>query len=798
MSILSQLNDAQRQAAACTEGPEMIIAGAGSGKTRTLTYRIAHLVEKGVDPFNILALTFTNKAAAEMKERIIKLVGADARNIWMGTFHSVFARILRAEATKLGFISSFTIYDSDDSKSAIKQIIKNLNLDPKTYNPGYVLGRISMAKSNLISDADYANNTILLQEDQTAHKPQIAQIYKLYSQRLRNSMAMDFDDLLFNTNILLRDFPEVLHKYQNRFKYIHVDEYQDTNYAQYLIVKKLAARMQNLCVVGDDAQSIYAFRGANIQNILNFKRDYPNASFFKLEQNYRSTQNIVNAANSVIAKNKEQIEKNIWSDNEVGSRIKLLRAADEKEEGTMIAHEIQTSHIADNLEFSDFAILYRTNNQSRAIEDALRKMSIPYRIYAGISFYGRKEIKDVMAYLRLVVNNYDDEAMARAINYPPRGIGQTTLDKIRLAANDNGISICTVLENLPSFNLSINAGIQQKLMNFLTTIKMFSSMLYTTDAYMLARKVVLSSGILTLLRDDEDPDNPNRIENIEELLNGIQEFCEKEDLITPNADGETSISADGEMNNLEALFSSEVEEHSVSESEHSLKTLDLFLQQVLLLTSEDKGEDEGNKVSLMTIHAAKGLEFPFVFVAGMEENLFPSFLSISSRADLEEERRLFYVAVTRAEKKLMLSYAMTRYQYGNSSCQEMSRFVEEIDEKYLEMPKSVKSFPAFGQLPRTSFNNTNSVSPQFRKKQQEMKQNLRKIEHTSSPNGPTRSNTPAEINAIQEGQTVLHAKFGKGQVMKVEGEADNRKATVFFDTVGEKQLLLRFAKLTII
>jgi len=774
----------------------MIIAGAGSGKTRTLTFRIAHLIEKGVDPFNILALTFTNKAASEMKERIIKLVGTDARNIWMGTFHSVFARILRAEATKLGYITSFTIYDSDDSKSAIKQIIKNLNLDPKTYNPGYVLGRISMAKSNLISDTDYAGNTILLQEDQTARKPMIAEIYKLYTQRLRNSMAMDFDDLLFNTNILLRDYPEVLLKYQNRFKYIHVDEYQDTNYAQYLIVKKLAARMQNLCVVGDDAQSIYAFRGANIQNILNFKRDYPNANFFKLEQNYRSTKNIVNAANSVIAKNKDQIEKNIWSDNEVGSRIKLLRAADEKEEGSMIAHEIQTSHIADNLEFSDFAILYRTNNQSRAIEDALRKMSIPYRIYAGISFYGRKEIKDVMAYLRLVVNNHDDEAMVRAVNYPPRGIGQTTMDKIRLAANDNGISICTVLENLPSFSLSINAGIRQKLLNFLTTIKMFSSMLYTSDAFTLARKIVLSSGILTLLRDDEDPDNPNRIENIEELLNGIQEFCEKEDLITPDAEGETTIGASGDMNNLEALFSSD--EGAEDSPQGPLKTLDLFLQQVLLLTSEDKGEDEGNKVSLMTIHAAKGLEFPFVFVAGMEENLFPSFLSISSRADLEEERRLFYVAVTRAEKKLMLSYAMTRYQYGSSSCQELSRFVEEIDEKYLEMPKSVKTFPAFGQLPRTSFNNANSVSPQFRKKQQEVKQNLRKIEHSPASNGPSKSNTPAEINAIQEGQTVMHSKFGKGQVIRIEGEADSRKAIVFFDTVGEKQLLLKFAKLSIL
>lgn len=789
-SILSQLNEAQREAAACTEGPVMIIAGAGSGKTRTLTYRIAHLIEKGVDPFNILALTFTNKAAAEMKERIIKLVGADARNIWMGTFHSVFARILRAEATKIGFNQSFTIWDTDDQKSAIKQILKNLNLDPKTYNPSYVLSRISMAKSNLISEVEYAQNNTIRQEDIAAKKPLIAQIYTAYNARLRNSMSMDFDDLLFHTNVLLRDFPEVLLKYQNRFRYIHVDEYQDTNYAQYLIVKKLSARLQNLCVVGDDAQSIYAFRGANIQNILNFKRDYPNVNLFKLEQNYRSTQNIVKAANSIIANNTEQIKKEIWTDNGEGNRIRLLRAGDEREEGSQIAHLILQTHLSENVDYNGFAILYRTNIQSRALEEALRKMSIPYRIYAGISFYGRKEIKDVLSYLRLVINNHDDEAMIRCINYPARGIGQSTMDKIRLAANDNGVSICTVMENLQHFSLGLNSGIIQRIDEFLTKIKMFSSMVYITDAFTLSKKILASSGILNHLRSDEDPDNANRIENIEELLNGIQEFCEKEDLITPEQEGDTVVGKEGF--DIKTLFESPNEEPKI-------KTLDLFLQQVLLLTSEDKEKEDPNKVSLMTIHAAKGLEFPYVFVAGMEENIFPSFLSISSRPDLEEERRLFYVAVTRAEKELTLSYAQTRYQYGNSSCQEISRFVDEIDPAFIERPRPQRSFAEPGQIPQPSFRSrTSSTSPQFRKKQEEIKKNFKKKEELLGPGGPSIANSPAEINAIQVGMRVLHSKFGQGKVLQIIGEADSRKATVFFDGVGSKDLLLKFAKLTII
>ena len=752
--LLSELNDEQRKAAACIEGPVMIIAGAGSGKTRTLTYRIAHLIEEGIDPFNILALTFTNKAAAEMKERIIKLVGNDARNIWMGTFHSIFAKILRFEAEKLGYIPSFTIYDTDDSKSAIKQIVKSLNLDPKTYNTSFVLGRISMAKSNLISVTDYMNNAEIQQTDQASRKPMIGEIYKQYNQRLRNSMAMDFDDLLYNMNVLLRDFPDVLLKYQERFRHILVDEYQDTNFSQYLIIKKMAARYQNICVVGDDAQSIYAFRGANIQNILNFKRDYPDVQLFKLEQNYRSTQNIVNAANSIISNNREQIKKEIWTANDTGNRIRLLRGEDEREEGLMVANSIADTKNAEGIDFSNFAILYRTNIQSRAIEEALRKMKIPYKIYGGLSFYRRKEIKDVLSYLRLVINNYDEEALLRVINYPARGIGQTTIDRIRVAASDNDISIWTVIENLPSFGLGINSGTMNKINDFMMMIKSATAQLAVMNAYDLAKQIIGQSGIIRFLKEDEDPDNANRIENIEELLNGIQEFCEKEDIITPD-----------------------------EEEELQIKTLDLFLQQVLLLTDEENDKEDTNKVSLMTIHAAKGLEFPYVYVAGMEENLFPSALSIASRQELEEERRLFYVAVTRAEKMLTLSHAKTRYQYGNVSFQELSRFVDEIDDKYIDIPLQKNNLPKVGDLPK----------PMFTKRKSITKEPLKRVQH-----GPTSGNTPAQINAIQVGMRVHHDKFGYGIVKSIEGENNDRKAIVFFEAMGEKQLLLRFAKLSIV
>ncbi|MBQ6069954.1 MAG: UvrD-helicase domain-containing protein [Bacteroidales bacterium] len=780
--LLDQLNEQQREAAACTEGPVMIIAGAGSGKTRTLTYRIAHLMELGTDPYSILALTFTNKAAAEMKERIMKLVGSEARNIWMGTFHSVFARILRSEAQKLGYINTFTIYDNDDSKSAIKQIVKSQNLDPKTYSPGTVLSRISMAKSNLLGPEDYMDNPEIQQTDKDAHRPMIGEIYKQYNHRLRTAMAMDFDDLLFNMNVLLRDFPDVLLKYQNRFKYIMVDEYQDTNYSQYLIVKKLAARYQNICVVGDDAQSIYAFRGANIQNIFNFRRDYPNLHLYKLEQNYRSTKMIVDAANSVIAKNVEQIEKEVWTDNAVGNRIRLLRASDERDEGRQVAESIQQAHAAEELDYRSFAILYRTNVQSRAIEEALRRADIPYRMYQGISFYGRKEIKDVLAYLRLVVNNYDDESLIRIINYPARGIGQTTLDRVRVAAADNDVAVWTVLENIASFGLGLGSATVQRITDFVMMVKRFSSLLPTTSAYDLAKQVVYSSGIITLLRNDDDPDNPNRIENIEELLNGIQEFCERDDqFVESNEDAATA-------------------------DDGTLRTLDRFLQQVLLLTSEDKDDDkEADKVSMMTIHAAKGLEFPYVYVVGMEENLFPSIMSISSRQELEEERRLFYVAITRAERQVILSYALTRYQYGNSSCQEMSRFVEEIDSKYIEMPRKQSSFPQVGELPRAfqgikGIKYSDEVEKGFsRTASQPAQRKLKPVSKASTPpKGPTAQNSMETINAIQPGMTVSHDKFGTGKVLSCEGNGRDRKAIIFFEGIGQKTLLLSFARLTII
>ncbi len=763
--LLDQLNEPQREAAECVDGPVMIIAGAGSGKTRTLTYRIAHLMELGVDPFHILALTFTNKAANEMKERIIKLVGGEGRNLWMGTFHSIFARVLRAEATKLGYTSSFTIYDTDDSKAAIKQIVKQLNLDSKTYKPSFVLSRISMAKSNLMGPKDYQENPEIYQTDIDSKRPAIGQIYQMYDQRLHNSNAMDFDDLLFNMNILLRDFPDVLLKYQQRFHYIMVDEYQDTNYAQYLIVKKLAARNQNICVVGDDAQSIYAFRGANIQNIFNFKRDYPTMQLFKLEQNYRSTKNIVNAANSIISRNRDQIQKELWSDNGVGNRIRLIHAVDEKDEGMRVADSIQNFRLGEDAEYRDFAVLYRQNSLSRSIEDALRKMNIPYKIYQGLSFYGRREVKDVLAYLRLAINPHDDESLVRVINYPTRGIGQTTMDKIRVAAADNDVSIWTVLENIADFGLPIQSGVVQKITEFVYMIKRFEAEVPTTDAFTLAKQIVYASGIVKALREEDDPESAERIDNIDELLNGVQEFCEEEE-------SEYSENSDNSEN-----------------SEKKLRTLDEFLQQVLLYTSEDKDKDkDADKVSLMTIHAAKGLEFPYVFVVGMEEQIFPSFLAMS-RPELEEERRLFYVAVTRAEKQVTLSYAQTRFNNGQRMGGEVSRFIEEIDPQYIEMPATRRSMPEPGTLPRAFFNagKPNQNTP-----------NTRSTQTIQKPRTAAVPNNPAAINSIMPGMRVSHEKFGIGKVLGIEGAGDSRKATVFFEGVGQKQLMLKFAKLTIV
>ena len=790
---MSQLNEPQREAAECTEGPVMIIAGAGSGKTRTLTYRIAHLLEQGVDPFHILALTFTNKAAGEMKERIIKLLreqrgatddsgaATEARNLWMGTFHSVFARLLRSDGNKLGYTNSFTIYDTDDSKAAIKQIVKQLNLDPKAYKPSYVMSRISMAKSNLLGPKDYMENPEIYQTDIDAKRPAIGQIYQMYDQRLHNANAMDFDDLLFNMNILLRDFPDVLLKYQQRFQYIMVDEYQDTNYAQYLIVKKLAARHQNICVVGDDAQSIYAFRGANIQNIFNFRRDYPQMQLFKLEQNYRSTKNIVQAANSIIGHNRDQIEKELWCDNATGGKLRLMRCDDEKDEGNRVADAIQNTRLGDDADYRDFAVLYRQNSLSRAVEDALRRMNIPYRIYQGISFYGRREVKDVLAYMRLAVNPHDDESLVRVINYPARGIGQTTMDKIRVAAADNDVSIWTVLENIQAFGLGLGSGIVQKITDFVYLIKLFEAQVPTTDAFTLAKQIVYASGIVKALREEDDPESAERIENIDELLNGVQEFCEEEEY------GEWG-EENGEQRTENGEQADATDGSPLSTPNAPLRTLDEFLQQVLLYTSEDKDKDkDADKVSLMTIHAAKGLEFPYVFIVGMEEQLFPSFMA-STRAELEEERRLFYVAVTRAMKQVTLSYAQTRFNNGQRMGGEVSRFVEEIDPQYIELPRRA-AYPEPGTLPRAFFN---AGKPQPAPTTRRTSQTSQTRQTAAVPN------TPAAINAIMPGMMVQHDKFGVGKVLGIEGTGDSRKATVFFEGVGQKQLMLKFAKLTIV
>ncbi len=767
-NILDELNEAQRKAVEITEGPIMIIAGAGSGKTRALTYRIAYLLSKGVDPFNILALTFTNKAAKEMKERVYNLVGnSDARNVWMGTFHSIFARILRFESEKLGYPSNFTIYDTDDTKSLIKSILKEQNLDPKQYVPNYVLHRISSAKSSLLSAMDYNSNAELLQQDKMANKPMIGQLFILYNQRLRKASAMDFDDLLFNTNLLLRDFPEVLYKYQQKFKYILVDEYQDTNYAQYLIVKKLAANNENICVVGDDAQSIYAFRGANIQNILNIKSDYPDLKTFKLEQNYRSTKNIVNAANSLIAKNKDQIFKEIWTDNDEGNKIKILKASSDNEEGALVANSIFELKMNHQLANNAFAILYRTNAQSRSMEEALRKLNIPYRIYGGLSFYKRKEIKDLLAYFRLVINTNDEEAMLRIINFPTRGIGQTTIDRIRIAADEYGKTMWQVMEALDYIKLDVNQGTKAKINDFVAKIKSYSILLKTRNAYELAKNIAITSGIMKTLNDDETPEGISRIENIEELLNAIKDFSESEVNIL-NFDEETG------------------------EAPNSIRSLDEFMQDIALLTDADnEGEDDNNKVSLMTIHAAKGLEFPYVFVVGMEENLFPSIMSVSSRADLEEERRLFYVAITRAEIKLTLSYAETRYRWGDLSYAEPSRFIEEIDASFLDFPQkntSIKKlynddiFSKIGSKPGLPIDQTK----------------FKKIIPQTSSLPSTNSTMLEDFDSIQTGMVVEHDRFGRGKIIQLEGSGANRKATVHFENIGSKQLLLKFAKLRLI
>ncbi len=783
MSFLNELNDAQRSAVTHIKGPLMVIAGAGSGKTRVLAYRIAYLIQNGVDPFQILSLTFTNKAAAEMKHRIGSLVGeADARNIWMGTFHSIFARILRTEAERINYSRNFTIYDTNDAKSLIKDVLKELGLDDKIYKPGNVLHRISSCKNNLIGPEDYRNDIDLINEDQMSGKTKMVDIYERYNQKLFNSSAMDFDDLLFKTNILFRDNPDLLLKYQHKFQYILVDEYQDTNFSQYLIVKQLGKMHENVCVVGDDAQSIYSFRGANIQNILNFRRDYPDYALYKLEQNYRSTQTIVKAANGIIAKNKDQIKKDVWTSNDHGSSIGLYRALSDNEEGAYVANHIFSTKREDGAAHNDFAILYRTNAQSRSFEESLRKLNIPYKIFGGMSFYQRQEIKDLLAYFRLVANHKDEEALKRTINYPARGIGKTTIEKIQVLAAEHNVSMWDVL--LQPGNIGVNSGTATKLSDFTMMIRSFAVNMETAPAYDVAQHIASSSGLLKELYNDKTPEGVARYENIQELLNGIKEFTDKIDPADP----------------------------------HKVNTLTEFLIDVALLTDADSDDEaEKDRVSLMTIHASKGLEFPYVYIVGLEENLFPSMMALNSREELEEERRLFYVALTRAEKKVTLSYATTRYRFGQLTYGEPSRFIEEIDEQYID-----KNSPAFqkpqerGTSPRIDFQSERrGFGTQGRAQESEPKfvQQSPKINTPFTPPKPkpdvlsgnfkkVDKATPAaaggDVLHLESGMTVSHEKFGKGKVLKVEGEGADAKATIFFPKEGQKQLLLKFAKLTII
>ncbi len=776
MDHLKGLNPAQLAAVQATEGPNMVIAGAGSGKTRVLTVRIAQLIKNGVDPFRILSLTFTNKAAKEMKERIARIIGEDgsteARNLWMGTFHSVFAKILRVEADKLGYPKDFTIYDTDDSRSLIRAIVKELQLDDKLYKAAQVHGRISIAKNNLIGPAEYLQNAELMAADAAAGRGQLGLVYQQYAGRCFRAGAMDFDDLLFNTNILFRDHPEVMLKYQQRFQYILVDEYQDTNLAQYNIVRTLAARHENITVVGDDSQSIYAFRGANIQNILNFRKDYPDHQLFKLEQNYRSTKTIVGAANSLIDKNRDRIKKEVWTDNDDGDPITVHRAVSDNEEGRFVAYDIFQTKMQRQVANKGFAILYRTNAQSRSMEEALRKLNVPYRIYGGISFYQRKEIKDLLAYFRLTCNPNDEEAFKRVINYPVRGIGQTTMERLMIAASERDLSLFnTISQHLPE--LGFQEGIRKRLADFVLMVRSFQTMLDEQSAYTVGEYIARTTGLLQDLFNDKTPEGVSRYENIQELLNGMKEF------------------SDG------------------GEGTDSPRTLPEFLIDVALLTDADNTDPNDNdRVSLMTIHSSKGLEFPYVYVVGLEEELFPNQLAIHSRADLEEERRLFYVALTRAEKRATLSYAMSRYKWGNLTNGEPSRFLDEIDPKFLQLPNrrelSIndrgrstgggsweglrKERPA--TRPAAAAPTPPPLPPDRR--------NLKRISPTGAPQQVTSTLGQPAPQDLAEGVTVEHERFGKGKVIKIEGIAPDLKATVFFPSAGQKQLLLRFAKLKVI
>lgn len=774
-TYIDQLNEAQRAPVLQKNGPMIIIAGAGSGKTRVLTLRIAYLMNQGVDAFNILSLTFTNKAAREMKERISKIVGsAEAKNLWMGTFHSVFARILRAESDKLGYPSNFTIYDSQDSQRLIGQIIKEMQLDKDIYKPKEVLNRISNYKNNMITVKAYFNNPELMEADAMAKKPRIGDLYQAYVERCFKAGAMDFDDLLLKTNELLVRFPEVLLKYQDRFRYIMVDEYQDTNNSQYMIVKALADRFQNICVVGDDAQSIYAFRGANINNILNFQKDFDNVQLYRLEQNYRSTKNIVEAANTIIDKNKTKLEKVVWTANSDGPKIKVHRSITDAEEGRFVSSTIFEEKMQNQMNNGDFAILYRTNAQSRAMEDALRKKDIPYRIYGGLSFYQRKEIKDVLSYLRLVVNPKDEEALVRVINYPTRGIGNTTVEKLNIAANHYKRSIFEVMQHIDKIDLKLTAGTKAKINDFVTMIQNFKVIDETNDAYYLTDYIVKKTGLIQELKKDGTPEGVTRLENIEELLNGIKDFIE----------GQKEV--DGARGSLSE-----------------------FMEDVALATDLDNDKGDDDRVALMTIHLAKGLEFPTVFIVGMEEDLFPSAMSMNSRADLEEERRLFYVALTRAEHQAYLTYAQSRYRWGKLVDCDPSRFIQEIDPQYIEYlsaPETNYRYQSsinpdiFGDVDKSKLRQTKPVSgtpPKWVKQNEDPKPNhdIRRLKEMSKA---VSSNVPNENLQLREGQIIMHDRFGKGKILNLEGVGADKKAEIQFEVGGIKKLLLRFAKLNVI
>ncbi|MFK8298207.1 ATP-dependent helicase [Capnocytophaga cynodegmi] len=773
---LSLLNDAQKAPVLQKDGPLMVIAGAGSGKTRVLTYRIANLMHLGVDAFNILALTFTNKAANEMKKRIAEIVGnSEAKNLWMGTFHSVFAKILRIEADKLGYPQNFTIYDTQDSQRLISAIIREMELDKDIYKYKQIQSRISSFKNSLITVRAYFNNPELMEADAMAKRPRMGEIYQNYVERCFKAGAMDFDDLLLKTNELLNVHPDVLAKYQNRFRYILVDEYQDTNHSQYLIVKALADRFQNICVVGDDAQSIYAFRGANINNILNFQRDYQNVQVYRLEQNYRSTKNIVEAANSVIEHNKTRLEKVVWTANELGEPIKIHRSATDSDEGRFVASSIFENKMLHQMQNGQFAVLYRTNSQSRAIEDALRKRDIPYRIYGGLSFYQRKEIKDMLAYLRLIVNSNDEEALIRIINFPARGIGSSTIEKLTLTANHYKKSIFEVMYNINRIEgLNIGAGIKQRLTEFVVMIRNFQEFSKQANAFDIAEQVARKTGLLQEFKKDGTPEGIAKMENIEEMLNGIKDFVEGQQDV---ADSTSSLSE--------------------------------YLEDVSLATDMDKEIEDDDRVALMTIHLAKGLEFPYVYIVGMEEDLFPSGMSVHSRSELEEERRLFYVALTRAEKQAYLTYAENRYRWGKIVDSEPSRFIDEIDSKYVQYLTPPISNPnyrykplinrdIFGEVDKSKLRLQKPISstpPSTNTPTGEALQRLRKLKPMNGNSSAIGSNTGLQLEI---GMLVEHERFGRGKVLSLEGAGNDKKAEINFEVGGIKKILLKFAKLTIV